>query len=137
MDRFRRERRKYDLEERLIQFSLLIMKVVDKTYKSQNGIHLSKQLSRSGTSVFLHYGEAISAESRKDFIHKMKVVLKELRETRICLTLISKGNLINSDQNISSALIECTELILIFSKSIETAKSNYVINKSKKGGVEK
>ena len=67
----------------------------------------------------------------------MKVVLKELRETRICLTLISKGNLINSDQNISSVLNECTELILIFSKSIETAKSNYPINKSKQGGIEK
>ena len=105
------------------------MGIVDKTNKSLNGIHLARQLSRSGTSVSLNYGEALSAESRRDFIHKMKVILKELRETRICLKLISFGGLCNSIEDMNIAQKECSELILIFSKSIDTAIKNHHISK--------
>ncbi len=66
---------KYDLEERLIEFSVLIIEIVNAMPQTKAGNHLSGQLVRSGTSVSLNYGEAQSAESRKDFIHKMKVIL--------------------------------------------------------------
>ncbi|HJN06971.1 MAG TPA: four helix bundle protein, partial [Bacteroidales bacterium] len=68
------------LEERLVEFSVLIIEIVNEMPNSKAGNHLSGQLVRSGTSVALNYGEAQSGESRKDFIHKMKVVLKELRK---------------------------------------------------------
>jgi four helix bundle protein len=71
---------KFDLEERLIEFSVLVIEIVNEMPKTRAGNHLSGQLVRSGTSVSLNYGEAQSGESRKDFIHKMKIVLKELRE---------------------------------------------------------
>jgi four helix bundle protein len=67
---------KYDLEERFIDFSVLIIEIVNEIPNSKAGNHLSGQLVRSGTSVSLNYGEAQSAESKKDFIHKMKVILK-------------------------------------------------------------
>ena len=115
---------KYDLEERLVSFSLLVMDIVNSTNNSVNGVNLARQLSRSGTSVSLNYGEALAAESRKDFVHKMKIVLKELRETRICLNLISRANLCLASGILETARNECMELILIFAKSIATAKNN-------------
>ncbi|MBK7037419.1 MAG: four helix bundle protein [Bacteroidetes bacterium] len=72
---------KYDLEDRLIDFSVLIFKVVDSLFNTRAGNHIG-QLVRSGSNPALHYGEAQSAESRKDFIHKIKILLKELRESR-------------------------------------------------------
>ncbi len=72
---------KYDLEERLIDFSVLIIDIDNKMPNTKAGNTLAGQIIRSGSSVSVNYGEAQSAESRKDFIHKMKVVLKELRET--------------------------------------------------------
>lgn len=116
---------KYDLEDRLIEFSLLIMGLVSYINNSINGSQLAKQLSRSGTSVSLNYGEAISAESKKDFIHKMNIVLKELRETRICLKLITRGHLCAKQDKLKAAVNECSELILIFSKSNRTARKNF------------
>ena len=88
---------KFDLEERLIDFSVLIIEIINEMPNSKAGNHLSGQLVRSGTSVSLNYGEAQSGESRKDFIHKMKVVLKELRETFICLKIIHKTNLYKTE----------------------------------------
>jgi four helix bundle protein len=79
---------KFDLEERLITFSVLIIEIVNEMPNTKAGNHLSGQLVRSGTSVSLNYGEAQSGESRRDFIHKMKVVLKELRESFVCLKII-------------------------------------------------
>ena len=66
--------RKFDLEERLIDFAVAAIKILPKTYA---GSHLAGQLTRSGSSPALNYGEVQSAESRNDFIHKMKVALKE------------------------------------------------------------
>ncbi len=115
---------KYDLEERLIEFSVLIIEIVNEMPNSKAGNHLSGQLVRSGTSVSLNYGEAQSGESRKDFIHKMKIVLKELRETYICLKIIHKTKLYKTETKIAKAKKENDELISIFVKSVETAQKN-------------
>ena len=115
---------KYDLEERLIDFSVLIVEIVTETSNTKPGNHLSGQLVRSGTSVSLNYGEAQSAESKKDFIHKMKIVLKELRETFICLKLIHRCKLYKSEDKIIKAKKENNELISIFVKSVETVQKN-------------
>jgi len=115
---------KYDLEERLIKFSVLIIEIVNEISKTKAGNHLSGQLVRSGTSVSLNYGEAQSAESRKDFVHKMKVILKELRETFVCLKIIHRSKLYKTENKIIKAKKENNELISIFVKSIETALKN-------------
>ncbi len=93
----------YDLEDRLIEFSVLIIDIVNEMEKSKAGNHLSGQIVRSGTSVSLNYGEAQSAESNKDFIHKMKVILKELRETFVCLKIIQKAKLFKLEDKIVNA----------------------------------
>ena len=115
---------KYDLEDRLIDFSVLIIEIVNEMPNSKAGNHLSGQLVRSGTSVSLNYGEAEAAESRRDFIHKMKVVLKELRETLVNLKIIHKSKLYKDENKIIEAKKENIELISIFVKSIETAHRN-------------
>ena len=115
---------KFDLEERLIEFSVLITEIVKEMSNTKAGNHLSGQLVRSGTSVSLNYGEAQSGESRKDFIHKMKVVLKELRETFICLKIIQKTKLYKTEAKIIRAKNENNELISIFVKSNQTAQNN-------------
>ncbi|NHZ86553.1 MAG: four helix bundle protein [Planctomycetia bacterium] len=116
--------KKFDLEERLIEFSVLIIEIVKDIPNTKVGNHLSGQLVRSGTSVSLNYGEAQSGESRKDFIHKMKIVLKELRETYICLKIIQRTKLCKADSKLEKAKKENNELISIFVKSVETAQKN-------------
>jgi len=115
---------KFDLEERLVNFSVLIIEIVNEMPNSKAGNHLSGQIVRSGTSVSLNYGEAQSGESRKDFIHKMKVVLKELRETYVCLKIIHRAKLYKTVSKIEKAKNENDELISIFVKSLETAQKN-------------
>lgn len=112
----------YDLEERLIAFAILILEIAEKLPKTMAGNHIAGQLVRSGTSPALHYGEVQSAESRKDFIHKALVVLKELRETHVCLKIIKRKPLLQSGQ-LDIALTESNELISIFVSSLQTAKS--------------
>ena len=113
-----------ELEERLIDFSVLSIEIAGKLNTSNPGRHLSNQLIRSGTSVSLNYAEAQSGESRKDFLHKMKIVLKELRETSVCLKIIKRARLHQSDKRLQEAATECDELISIFVKSITTAQKN-------------
>jgi four helix bundle protein len=84
--------KKFDLEERLIAFAAVMIDVSEALPKTFAGNHLGGQLLRSGTSPALHYGEAQAAESPADFIHKMKVCLKELRETYNCLRVIHMKN---------------------------------------------
>jgi len=115
---------KFDLEDRLVDFSVLIIDIVNEMPNTKAGNHLAGQIVRSGTSVSLNYGEAQSGESRKDFIHKMKVVLKELRETFVCLKIIHKANLFKTELKIEEAKKENNELISIFVKSVETAQKN-------------
>ncbi len=115
-----RAEKKFDLEDRLIEFTLLIISIVESLPDTKVCNHLAGQLLRSGTSPALNYGEAQSAESRKDFIHKLRIILKELRETRICLRVLLRKSLVKDDFVIAENL----ELIAIFMKSISTAKSN-------------
>ena len=114
----------YDLEERLIAFSLIILQIVELLPSDKIGNHIGGQLLRSGTSPALNYGEAQSAESKNDFIHKMKVCLKELKETRVALKIIIRKPLIKENKILDKGLNENEELIAIFGKSIETAKRN-------------
>jgi len=119
------KRKVYDLEDRLINFGVTIIEAAESmNIKRYAGLYLSKQLIRSGTSPGIHYGEAQAAESRKDFVHKMKIILKELRETRGNLKMSNRVNLFQSSQNIDDVIAECTELIAIFAKSIQTAEGN-------------
>ena len=75
--------KKYNLEKRLIDFAVRIINVVEALPNTRAGNHIAGQLVRCGTSPAPNYGEAQSAESRNDFIHKIKIVLKELRETKV------------------------------------------------------
>jgi len=101
----------------------MILDVCDLLPNTKAANNLEHQLSKSGTAPALMYGEAQAAESRADFIHKMKMLLKELRETRICLRIILEKPIIKHEK-VDAAFKECNELIGIFSKSIETANKN-------------
>ena len=114
---------KYDLEDRLIDFAVAVINFVETLPNTKSANHLGGQLLRSGTSPALNYGEARAAESRNDFIHKMKVCLKELRESYICLRILHRARLYNSEEQIQFLLKECDELISIFVKSISTAST--------------
>lgn len=115
---------KYDLEERLIWFAVKIIELSNHLPNSNAGNHLSGQIVRSGTSPALNYGEAQSAESTKDFIHKMGICLKELRETFINVKIIKYAELTENKNALDWCYNEDNELISIFVKSIETAKKN-------------
>lgn len=111
-----------DLEERLINFSVLIIEIANGIPNTLTGSNLAKQIGKSGTACALNYGEAKGGESMKDFIHKMQIVLKELRETFICLKILNKAKLVKSDNNLVKAMKENNELISIFVKSVNTSK---------------
>ncbi len=116
-------RRSYDLEERLVRFAVLVCSIVESLPSTRVGKHLAGQLIRCGTSPAANYGEAQSGESRRDFIHKLKLCLKELRETRVWLTL-SQRLALSDMQALASASRESEELIRIVAKSIVTAERN-------------
>jgi len=115
---------KFKLEERLIDFAANIILFTNHIDKSYAGNHLVGQIVRSSASPALNYGEAQSAESKKDFIHKMGICLKELRETFNCLKIIERANLTSNTELINKLKIEVNELISIFVSSIKTTKTN-------------
>lgn len=86
--------KKYDLEERPIDFAVLIITITENLFNSRAGNHISGQFVRSGTGPALIYGEVQSAESRNDFIHKLKILLKELRESLVSVKIIKRVPLI-------------------------------------------
>ena len=112
----------YDLEERLIDFAVRIIRITESLPKTKVAKHIEGQLIRCGTSPAPNYGEAQSAESRADFIHEMKVCLKELRETRVWLLMIVKAKLIKTVSKLDALIQENNELISIFVTSIRTAR---------------
>lgn len=116
--------RKFDLEDRLIEFALIIDDVIEDLPDSRLGKYIAGQMIRSGTSPALNYGEAMAAESTNDFIHKMKIILKELRETFVCFKIVKRKPLIRDFKKYESSYIENDELIAIFASSIKTAKRN-------------
>ena len=109
-----------ELEKRLISFSASIIALCKDCRFDDLTYHLAKQIVRSGSSAALNYGEAQGAESRADFTHKLSLVLKELRETQVNLTIISESITCNNPARISHLLHESQELIAIFQKSINT-----------------
>ena len=110
-----------ELESRLIDFSVLIIRLINVLPEDRVVNHLTGQLLRSTTSPALNYGEALGAESKKDFVHKLGIVLKELQESYNCLRILSGAGYLQAEH---STLKECNELISIFVKSIETTKRN-------------
>ena len=117
--------RQYNLQNRLIEFSISIIEVSEKLPKNYVGQHFSKQLIRSGTSPAFQQAEAQSAESSKDFIHKLKIGIKELRETKVNLEIINR-KFLPSEVKVQNTLKECDELVAIFYSSIRTAKTNSI-----------
>ena len=111
----------YDLEDRLIDFSVRIIRLTEALPNTKAGTHVAGQLLRSGTSPAPNYGEAQSAESAADFIHKLKIALKELRESLIWLRIISRANLIKSATMLTPLMRENDELIAILYASVKTA----------------
>ena len=112
-----------DLEDRLVDFAVRVITVVEALPDSKAGNHIAGQLIRSGTSPAPNYGEAQSAESRNDFIHKMKICLKELRETLIWLKIIMRKPLCPPERLVP-IIQENDELISIFVTSVKTAQGN-------------
>jgi four helix bundle protein len=116
-------RRGDDLLERLLDFAARIGKVVDALPETRLGRHVAGQLVRCGTSPSPNYAEAGGAESRRDFVHKLSICLKELRETRCWLLLIVKSDLLPKERLLELS-DECGQLMSIMAKSIVTAKAN-------------
>jgi four helix bundle protein len=116
------EVRVYDLEERLLDYSVRIIRLVEALPNTRAGNHVAGQLLRSGTSALPNHGEAQAGESRADFIHKLKVCLKELRESLRWLKLVQRVPLVKPPDKINPLLGETDELIRIFVKSIQTAQ---------------
>lgn len=119
-----KKNKEFNLEDRLIDFAVRILHVAESLPKTKAGNHIAGQLIRCGTAPAPNYGEAQDAESRADFIHKMKVSLKELRETRIWLIIIGKANLLKSVSKLEPLIDESNQLISIFVASVKTAKQN-------------
>ena len=117
-----KESRIINLERRLVRFAVSMIRTAESLPRTKAGNHVSGQLIRCGTSPSSNYGEAQSAESRADFVHKMQVCLKELRETRAWLLIIDEAELIKPASKLEPLLDESDELIAIFVKSVMTAK---------------
>ena len=129
------EGKPYELGERLLEFTIRIIKLVEQIPNTRTGNHIAGQLLRCGTSSGPNYSEAKSAESRNDFIHKMRIALKELRETLFWLTVLHRI----MSQKLGSELLwlinESDELISIFVTSINTADKNNRAHRKQKQAV--
>jgi len=117
-------KRKFDLEERLLEFASAVIDLSEKLPNSRAGNHVAGQLLRSGTSPYPNHGEAEEAESRDDFIHKLKICLKELRETRRWARLVKRKAWARDDPTLVFVLAEADELVRIFYSSVQTARRN-------------
>ena len=112
-----------ELQNRLIDFAVRIINVIEALPNTKAGNHIASQLVRSGTSPAPNHGEAQSAESRKDFTHKMKVALKELRESWVWLKIIERKPLVEPSK-MTEVIKECDELFAIFAASVKTVDSD-------------
>jgi four helix bundle protein len=111
------------LEERLLDFAVRAGAVVDALPDTRLGRHVAGQMVRCGTSPAPNYAEACAAESRADFVHKLAIVLKELRESRVWLRLCAKSRLL-AQPKLDPLIDECSQLMKIIGASIVTAKAN-------------
>ena len=110
-----------DIESRLVDFAVQIIQLTDSLPDSRSGNHLAGQLLRSGTSPAAHYAEARGAESDRDFIHQLKICLKELNESRVWLKIVGKSKLL-SRARAAVVYKENDELCRIINASIKTSK---------------
>ena len=110
------------LEERLIDFAVRIVKLSANLPRTPAGKHIAGQILRSGTSPAPNYGQARGAESHADFVHKLRIVLKELNETSIWLRIIERSNLLKPEQ-LTEIIQENSELCRIFTTSLKTART--------------
>jgi len=111
-----------ELEERLIQFAAMVIELTGSLKRNRAGLTLNDQMSRSSISAALNYGEAGSAESPRDFVHKLQVVLKELRETWTALRITEKSGLSSNTALLTRCLDESNQLVSIFTKSVTSNK---------------
>ena len=114
----------YDLEDRLLEFAANIIELTESMANTRAGNHVAGQLLRCGTSSLSNHGEVEAAESRRDFLHKLRIYLKELRETKRWLRLVGRVKKLGSPVNFSICINEIEELIRIFVASIRTAERN-------------
>jgi four helix bundle protein len=114
----------YDLEDRLLEFAANIVELTESLPNTRAGNHIAGQLLRCGTSSLSNHGEVEAAESRRDFLHKLRICLKELRETKRWLRLVGRVKKLGSPANFVICLNEVEELIRIFVASIRTAEKN-------------
>jgi four helix bundle protein len=112
----------FDLEERLLEYSTRLIRLIEALPKTRAGNHIAGQLLRSGTSPLPNHGEAQAAESIDDFIHKLNVCLKELRESYRWIRLIQHATIIKPRQRVQPLLVETEELIKIFKTSVRTSQ---------------
>lgn len=110
------------MEERLIEFSVLVTKIVMKMPNTTAGKYFARQMLKSGTTPALRYRESQNVESRQMHIQKMNLVSQNLREVLICLTILKKSGCHNSESLLNDVLIECNELNTILVCSIHTSK---------------
>lgn len=115
-------RRTFDLEERLLEFSARIVRLTQQLPRTEAARHVGVQVLRSGTSPYANHGEAEDAESADDFVHKLKVCLKELRETWRWLRLIKRVPLVSKPDLLDPLIDETDQLIRIFRQSVITAR---------------
>ncbi|HSG68359.1 MAG TPA: four helix bundle protein [Bacteroidales bacterium] len=115
------------LEDRLINFGVKIISLGYKLQRYRELKPICDQILRSGILPALNYGEALHAESKKDFVHKMKVVTKELHETLISLKML---NALNSNIKLEEVIClkeENNELLALFMSSVKTAQRNMLV----------
>jgi len=118
-----------NLEDRLVEFSVKIINLGYKLQMQPELKSISGQILKSGISPALNYGEAMHAESKKDFVHKMKIALKELRETHISLKILFNINKVPYKDEITILKEENNELLAIFVSSVKTAQQNMIKEK--------
>lgn len=116
------QKRQYDLEERLLDYGARIITLGRALSADYAERHIGNQLLRSGTAPLSHHGEAQAAESPADFIHKLRMALKELRETQRWLKLIIRAGLAQNSRDPTPLLDETDQLVRIFVTSIATAE---------------
>ena len=114
---------RFNLEDRLLEFSARIIRLVDALPNTRTANHVGGQILRSGTSPYGNHGEVEAADSRKDFVHKLRVSLKELKETKRWRCLIKKSEMV-PEKNMLPILEETEELIRIVLASVRTAEKN-------------
>jgi four helix bundle protein len=111
-----------ELEERLVEFAVQVVKLSAGLPRTPAGKHIAGQILRSGTSPAPNYGEARGAESHADFVHKLRIVLKELNETSIWLRIIARSAIVKPAL-LADIAQENTELCRILTASLKTART--------------